>query len=74
MWWLGSTERSTFYVQEFSKDAWHVESPENCELMLCGKFISVDAPYTRIRTNQPSRSLGCGDCWMLLQQRQNERR
>lgn len=60
------TERVTFYVQEFSKDAWHVESVEDCEVMLCGKVVSVDAPYVRIRTNQPSRSLGCGDCWIIL--------
>jgi Uri superfamily endonuclease len=65
--WANPRERSTFYIQERSKEQWHVESIEHSEYMLCGKFISENAPSQRIRTSQPSRSLGCGDCWLRLQ-------
>ena len=57
-------ERATFYIQVSPRDPWHIESPEHCEYMLCGKFISVDASV-RIRSGAaPSRALGCPDCFM----------
>lgn len=63
-------KRATFFIQEAPREPWHVESDENCELMLCGRFISVDLSTVRIRAgNAPSRALGCADCWMLLQKR-----
>lgn len=65
--WFSPKERSTFYVQESPRDAWHIETEDHCEIMLCGKFISVDSNTARIRTSQPSRSLGCGDCWLRFQ-------
>jgi len=57
-------KRATFFIQESPRDPWHIESTEHCEYMLCGKFISVDL-NVRIRNGAaPSRSLGCGVCWL----------
>ena len=55
-------ERPWFYVQETPVDPWHVESRDNCEVMLCGKFISVDSgarPQTRWGQRR------CPNCWFI---------
>lgn len=68
--WLDSNQRADFFVQEAPREPWHVESDEHCEYMLCGKFISVDTPQSRIRTVQPSRTVACPDCYIRLKKRQ----
>ncbi len=64
--------RATFFIQQSPREVWHIESPEHCEYMLCGKFISVDTS-ARIRSGAaPSYSLGCPDCWMKWQRARRE--
>lgn len=54
-----------FYIQAASKEPWHVESDENCEVMLCGTVISVDSWSARVAHRWGLRR--CPDCWMLLE-------
>lgn len=35
--------REPFYVQSEERGVWHVEEPEDPEVMLCGEVISVEA-------------------------------
>jgi len=51
-----------FFVQEDFKEPWHVESDGNCEVMLCGKIISVNSMTARIRATWGQRR--CPDCWV----------
>lgn len=60
-----TADRLHFFVQEAPKEPWHVETDDNCEVMLCGKVISVDAPSARIQQRRGPR--WCTDCWMKLQ-------
>lgn len=53
-----------FFVQESSGQRWHEETEHDCELMLCGARISVNAPYLKVRSTMPSRSLRCPDCFL----------
>ncbi len=62
--WIINPRKQDFWVQEKSKLPWHVESEENCEMMLCGYFISVDASTQVSNTGGP---LKCPDCWMILE-------
>jgi hypothetical protein len=54
-----------FFVQETTKERWHVETDENCEVMLCGKVISVDSSTARVSHRWGQRK--CPDCWMRLE-------
>lgn len=35
--------REPFFVQEYDRGPWHVETPDNPERMLCGIEIGVDS-------------------------------
>ena len=56
---------SHFFVQPKEKELWHVESDENCEVMLCGLYISVDWDA---RISQRWGPRKCPDCWMRLEE------
>jgi len=43
---------------------WHVETREDCELMLCGLLISIDV-NARVQTRWGPRR--CPDCWYELE-------
>jgi hypothetical protein len=62
--WIINPRKQDFYVQQKSKDVWHVESEEDCERMLCGHFISVNESVKVSATGGP---LKCPDCWMILE-------
>lgn len=61
-------DRQEFFIQDSPKEAWHVESEDNCEIMLCGKFISVEKHGVRISASWGV--LTCADCWMALERKQ----
>ncbi len=63
---LPARPRTRFYVQERPREAWHVESVGDCERMLCGRSIAVDArPSPLVQTRWGPRK--CPECWILLQ-------
>lgn len=53
-----------YFVQAKSGEAWHCESEEHCEYMLCGYFISVNTETSKIQGRWGTKK--CPDCWMLL--------
>lgn len=55
---LGRT-RADFFIQEESRGIWHAESRDHCEIMLCGKFISVDANVRIQQRWGPKKCFGC---------------
>lgn len=63
-------DRLTFFVQEAPKEPWHVETEEDCEVMLCGKVISVDSPTAKVQYRRGPR--WCPDCWIILQRLRKE--
>lgn len=64
--WIINPRKQDFFVQEKPKDQWHIESDENCEVMLCGYFISVDSSA---RVSAHGGPLKCPDCWMILERK-----
>lgn len=38
-----------FYVQEYDRGPWHVETPDNPERMLCGIEISVESTSAKVQ-------------------------
>lgn len=42
-----------------------MESEEDCEVMLCGKFISVDMASIKVASSWGP--LKCSDCWIILE-------
>lgn len=68
-WISGKKRTSLFWVQPRNREAWHIESDEHCEFMLCGLFISVDSAEARIRHAVPSQAVACGECWMQAKAR-----
>lgn len=63
-----SRDRQFFFVQEAPREQWHVESDENCEVMLCGKTISVEAPLAKIQYRWGPKK--CPDCFLLFGSRE----
>lgn len=63
---LGAERDHFFFVQEDAKEMWHVETDDNCERMLCGKFISINSKTARIQSQWGPRR--CPDCWMRFQE------
>lgn len=63
-WMERVRERTTFFVQEFPKEPWHVESDADPEIMLCGFYISVDSMTAKVQYRRGPR--WCPDCWVLL--------
>lgn len=66
--WLDSPaqarrERRWFFVAEAARQPYHVESRENCEVMLCGKVIPVDGPAVIQSWWGPKK---CPDCFILF--------
>lgn len=63
---LGAPRRApsqSFFIQVGPKQPWCVETVDNCEVMLCGKFVSVDDERVRIQYRWGPRK--CPDCFML---------
>lgn len=63
----GARERRHFFVSEGEREPWHVESQEDCELMLCGIWIPVEGPgsgKTRVQTWWGPKK--CPDCFLLF--------
>lgn len=58
-------QRQDFFIQQNPRDAWHVESREHCEYMLCGYYVSVEETV-KIRSTWGPRK--CPDCWIKLQE------
>jgi hypothetical protein len=54
-----------FFIQAAARGPWHVESDEDCEVMLCGAVILVTS-RARIQNNWGPRK--CPDCWMRLEE------
>lgn len=56
-----------FFVASGPGKPWHVESDENCEVMLCGEVIPVEGPGTAMTRVQswwgPKK---CPDCFFLF--------
>ncbi len=61
---LPARPRTRFFVQERPREAWHVESADDCERMLCGKRVRVDGPAA-VQTRWGPRK--CPECWIMLQ-------
>lgn len=57
-----------FFIQARPREAWHVETDEDCELMLCGYRISVNSELSKIQYRWGPRK--CPDCWLLLKELQ----
>ncbi len=55
--------RTLFFVQEKPKDFWHVETEEDCEVMLCGKNISIEPSSVKVSRIWNNRR--CPDCWII---------
>lgn len=57
-----------FFVSEGPREPSHVESEENCEIMLCGKVIPVEGPRggagPMIQTWWGPKK--CADCFLLF--------
>jgi hypothetical protein len=51
-----------FWVQAEPKELWHMETDDNCEVMLCGVVISVDLKSSKVQASPGPRR--CPDCWM----------
>lgn len=66
-WYRG--DRQDFFIQAVPKGPWHVESPDNCEEMLCGMTITVDAPNVRIQYRWGPKK--CPDCFMIYERRRS---
>ena len=64
-WITDPIDRGPFFVQAHAKEPWHVETDDNCEIMLCGKFISVDLASSKVQGSWGQRK--CADCWMKLE-------
>ena len=64
--WLGGVRDQDFFIQARLGEAWHVESEKDCEIMLCGKFISSDNMVVRIQSRWGTRK--CSDCWIKLEE------
>ena len=41
--------QQVFYVQSESRAVWHIETPGDAELMLCGERISVDSDMAKVQ-------------------------
>lgn len=54
-------DRRWFFVAEGPRTRWHVESDGNCEVMLCGVFISADGP-ARVQSWWGLKK--CPDCFL----------
>lgn len=67
---MSQKDRARFFVQESSKEMWHVETRANCEVMLCGKVIPTGAPYVRVQVRWGPRR--CPDCWTELELKHTE--
>ena len=57
--------RANFYVQDRPGEAWHVETEENPEIMLCGRVIPVDTG----KVSDTPGARQCPDCWLILERR-----
>ena len=51
-----------FFVQATAKGSWHLESDDNCEVMLCGAVIPVDLPTSKVQNRCGKHR--CASCWM----------
>ena len=51
-----------FFVQEGDREPWHVETDDDCEVMLCGARIPVDSPYAKIQNWWGPKK--CPDCYL----------
>lgn len=61
-----------FFVQERPGETWHCESDEDCERMLCGRVIPVDAAHSKIQYRWGPRK--CPDCFLIFERRDHEER
>lgn len=61
-------DRQFFFIQETPRGQWHVESDENCEVMLCGRVVSVDASFVKIQYRWGPKK--CSDCFLLFGRRE----
>lgn len=59
-----------YFVQARPGEAWHVETDEDCEWMLCGYFISVEGEQQKIQGRWGVRK--CPDCWLILRREDQE--
>lgn len=66
-WLEPGAKRRLFFVQEKPRAEWHVESDDNCEVMLCGYVIPVEAD-ARIKYSWGEKK--CLDCFIALKKRQ----
>ena len=69
-WLDDSPTRTDYFIQEYPRDVWHVESRGHCEYMLCGKFISVDAAQVRIQQRWGPKK--CFDCYVIYKRREQD--
>ena len=73
LWWIppriGTGLSKHFFVQLKPREAWHVETDDDCEIMLCGTRISVDEQWSSIQSRWGPRK--CPDCWIKLKESQD---
>jgi hypothetical protein len=51
-------------VQREAREGWHVESEEDCTLMLCGATIPL---LGSVKVRSSWGTYRCADCWMILE-------
>jgi hypothetical protein len=56
--------RDHFFVQERPRDAWHVESEDDPEIMLCGYVVLVDDLFVRVQKRWGKTR--CPECERIL--------
>lgn len=62
--------RQDFFIQESPREPWHVETRDNCEIMLCGISISIYASAVRVQYRWGPKK--CPDCFIAFHQRRQD--
>lgn len=59
-----------FFIQPAPRELWHVESDDDCEVMLCGLVVPVDNEMVRIQYRWGPRK--CPDCFIRYEARKRD--